>query len=132
MASLVYNKTKEAMLQGTFVIGTANVKAALLDLDHYTVDADHDFLDHVTADAAAIVDTSGNLASKTYTDGVFDAANITLLAVTGPECGAVLVYADTGTPDTSRLLCYLEPAAPLVPDGSDVELAWDAAGIFSL
>jgi hypothetical protein len=133
MADLIYDKALEAFLTGALDPLTGNVKAALVNTAHYTVDgAAHQFLTALTADALAVVSTSPNLASKTYAGGVFDAADTLLPAVTGAACQALVLYVDTGTPATSRLLCYLEPTAPLTPDGSDILLRWPALGIFAL
>jgi hypothetical protein len=73
MANAIYPKFKEALLQGDIALDTANVKAVLVDLADYTYSAAHDFLDDVAAGGR--VATSGNLASKTFTDGVFDSAD---------------------------------------------------------
>ena len=74
MASAIYPKYMEALIQGstnTSLAGT--VKAVLVDTGTYTYSAAHDFLDDLTG----TVGTAATLASKTYTNGVFDAADLT-------------------------------------------------------
>lgn len=46
---------------------------------------------------------SGNLASKTVTAGVADAADVLFTAVTGNTVEAVAIFQDTGTPATARM-----------------------------
>lgn len=53
----------------------------------------------------AVIGTPQTLASKTVSNGVADAADATFTAVaSGSTVDAVLVYEDTGTPSTSRVL----------------------------
>lgn len=129
MAAAVYPIALEQFLQGGINLSSANVKAVLIDTGAYTYSAAHDFLDDVAAGAR--IGTSGNLASKTFTGGVFDAADITITAVTGATVEAVIVYVDTGVASTSRLLCYIDGLS-LTPNGGDVTIQWNASGIFSI
>jgi hypothetical protein len=52
----------------------------------------------------AVVGTDQALASKTVVAGVADAADATFTSVTGNSVEAVLLYKDTGTPSTSRVI----------------------------
>jgi hypothetical protein len=77
--------------------------------------------------AAGIVARSGALASKTTTLGVFDAADITLTAVTGDPCEVVIVYKDTGADATSNLIAVFGTGTglPVTPNGGDITIQWD-------
>lgn len=132
MASDVYPKTLEQLWQGGVNLASGNVKAILVDVADYTYNVAHDFLDDVPA--AARVATSGNLASKTFTNGVFDAADVTFSAVSGDQSEAIIIYLDTGTETTSRLLVYIDSATglPVTPNSGDIEVQWNASGIASL
>jgi hypothetical protein len=135
MASTVYPLTKQALLSGTAIdLTAANIKAALIDTGAYTYSATHDFLDDVAVGSR--IATSGNLASKTVTNGVFDAADVTFTAVSGASVEAIIVYIDTGTASTSRLLAYIDDTAggdtTVTPNGGDITVTWNASGIFSL
>jgi len=94
----------------------------------------HDFLDDVLA--AARVATSANLASKTATAGVADAANVTFSAVTGDPSEALVIYKDSGVEATSPLIAYIDTATglPVTPNGGDITVTWDdgANKIFKL
>jgi len=133
MASGRYKKGLEALMQADITGGldAADIKAVLVDVADYTVNLDtHDFLDDIAAGGR--VATSGNLASKTTTNGVFDAADVVLSAVTGDTSEVVVVYWDTGAAATSVLLSYNELSAPVTPNGGDITIQWHGSGIFSL
>lgn len=86
----------------------------------------HEFLSDVPAGAR--VATSGNLASKTATDGVADAADVTFSAVTGDQSEALVIYKDTGVAGTSPLIAYIDAATglPVTPNGGDITVQWDS------
>jgi hypothetical protein len=73
MASAVYPKALEAFLKANIDLDAVAVNAVLLDLATYTYNAAHDFYTTCPAWWAA---QSGDFASKTYSNGVFDAADI--------------------------------------------------------
>lgn len=133
MANAVYPKWKEAVVQhlpNSALTGT--VRCAIVDTALYTYSASHEFF---TAISAAVIGTPQTLASKTYTNGVFDAANPTFPTVSGATGEALVFYVDTGTAGTSRLVSYIDTGVtglPVTPNGSDINLTFDAAGIFAL
>lgn len=57
--------------------------------------------------SATLIGTAGALASKTVTQGVFDAADQTFTAVSGAAVQAVALYKDTGTSSTSRMIAFI-------------------------
>lgn len=135
MASTVYPLTKQALLSGTAIdLTTANIKAILIDTGAYTYSATHDFLNDVAGGSR--IATSANLASKTVTNGVFDAADVTFSAVSGASVEAIIVFIDTGVESTSRLLAYIDDTGggdtTVTPNGGDITITWNASGIFSL
>lgn len=132
MASALYPAFKAALLAADLDVLADNIKVVLVDTADYTYSAAHDFLDDVPAGAR--VATSGNLASKTATGGVFDAADVTLTAVTGDPSEALIIYKDTGSAATSNLIAYIDSATglPVTPNSGDVTISWNASGIFAL
>ncbi len=130
MANAVYPKYKEAVIQassGSSLAGT--LKAVLIDTADYTYNAAHDFYDDASAGA---VGTPGTIGSKTYTNGLLDGADVTFTAVTGDPCEAIILFLDTGTPSTSRLVAYLDTSVtglPVTPNGTDITITWNASGI---
>lgn len=136
MTQVIYPKWKEAVMQGASNSSLAGtVKAILVDSADYTYSASHQFLSDVPSGAR--VATSSALANKTYTNGVFDADDTTFSAVTGDQSEAIILYIDTGTEGTSRLVAYEDSSitgAPVTPNGGDINLAFDngANKIFAL
>jgi hypothetical protein len=135
MATALYGKGREGFLAGDIDWDTNTIKAVLVDAADYTVSIDvDDNLDDIPAGAR--VATSAALGSKTVTLGVADAADISFTAVTGDVSEAIVLYKDTGTESTSRLIAYIDNATglPVTPNGGDINVAWDngANKIFKL
>lgn len=131
MASVVYPKFKEALLQGTYNLSSAVVRAVLIDTGTYTYNAAHDFY----ADLSGVVGTeSAALASKTFTNGVFDAADFSFTAVTGNTAEALVYFVDTGNAATDALICYVDSGTglPVQPNGGDINITINASGVFAL
>lgn len=133
MANALYPKWKEALLQASSDSAlTGTVRAALVDANTYTYSAAHQFLSSLTG----VVGTAQTIgATKTYTDGVFDGANVTYTAVSGNTAEAIVLYIDTGVAGTSRLVAYLDTGVtglPVTPNGGDITVSWNASGIFAL
>lgn len=88
------------------------------------------FLSHI--DSAAIISTSGNLGSKTFTLGVFSFAVITFTAATtGKTCAAVIIYDSTPSTDATRPLILVDDGAsnlPVLTNGGDVTYTPNASG----
>lgn len=133
MANAIYPKYKEALLNGSANtnMSSGTVKVALVDTGTYTYSAAHEFLSSLTGR----VGTDQTLGTKTFTNGVFDAANSVYTAVSGATVEALVVYIDTGVAGTSRLIAYIDTGVtglPVTPNGGDINVNWDAAGIFTL
>ena len=131
MASAIYPKFKKALLQGDYDLSKAVVRAVLVDTGTYTYNSAHDFYN----DLSGVVGTeSGAFASKTFTNGTFDAADITFTAVTGSTAEAIVLFVDTGNVATDALIAYLDSATglPVTPNGGDINVTWNASGIFTL
>lgn len=125
MANALYDKGREGFLDGSIDWDTDNIKAVLVDTGTYTVNlATHTFLSDITSGAR--IATSGNLTTKTVTAGVADADDITFPSVTGVSGEALVLYKDTGTASTSRLIAYIDTATglPTLPNGGDITVSW--------
>lgn len=126
MASTWYPKFKEAILTGATNSNpsSGNVKVVLLS-STYTYSAAHQYL----SDLSGVVATSGNLTTKSFTNGVFDADDVTFSAVSGSQVVAYAIYIDTGTGSTSRLMLFFDSAAsglPVTPNGGSINLVFDS------
>ncbi len=126
MANALYDTGREGFLDGSIDFDTDNIKVVAVDTAQYTVAiTTHRFLSDIPVGAR--VATSSNLTGKTVAGGVADASDITINSVSGPTVEAVVIYKDTGTATTSRLIAYIDTATglPLTPNGSNVTIGWD-------
>lgn len=134
MANAVYPKWKESLINGDANVQlSGNVKVVLVDLADYTYSAAHQYLSDVAA--AGRVATSANLATKTFTNGLFDAADTVFTAATGDPSEAIIVYIDTGVATTSRLVAFFDTGVtnlPVTPNGGDINVIFNASGIVQL
>lgn len=137
MANTFYSSALAGFLKGEINLLTDAIKVSIIDTADYTFSAAHDFYSDIPAGAK--VAASGNLASKTVSDAtptVFDAADITIDAVTGDVSEALVIWKDTGNPATSQLILYIDTdgvgAINIIPNGGNITIQWNAAGIFSV
>ena len=133
MANAIYPKYKEAVLQSASnsSLLTGTVKIALVDTGTYTYSTAHEFLSSLTG----VVGTAATLTTKTVANGSFDSDNPTFSGVTGASVEALVIYIDTGTAGTSRLVAYLDTGftnLPFTPNGSDVTITVNALGWFTI
>lgn len=138
MANSIYPKWKEAIEQFTANAslagsGTTGVYVALVDTGVYTYSAAHEFYSSV---AAAQVGTEQELTSKTFANGLFDAADSSIPAVTGNTAEALVIFIkNAGANTTWRLVAYLDTGVtglPVTPNGGAINITWNASGIFQL
>jgi hypothetical protein len=134
LANALYPLWKEQLLQFTANnnLSAGTVKVALIDTGTYTYSAAHQFY---TSASAAAVGTPQTIGSKTFTNGVFDGADVTFTAVTGSSVEALIIYIDTGSAATSPLVAYIDTSVtglPVTPNGGDISITWNASGIFAL
>lgn len=133
MANALYSKAKEAFLNGSINMVANTITIALVDTGVYTYSASHQYRNEISN--TAVISTA-TLANKTITNGVFDADDATFSSVTGANCEALIIYADTGVQTTSRLIAYIDSATglPILPNGGDITVAFSsgASRIFAL
>lgn len=134
MANALYDKGREGFLDGSIDWDTDTIKVGLIDTGTYTVNlSTHDFWDDANA---AVVGTPQTLAGKTVTAGVADANDVTFTAVSGATVEALIIYKDTGSAATSRLIAYIDTGTglPVTPNGGDIIVVWDSGAnkIFKL
>ena len=133
MANKLYPKGKEHLLAKDIDMADDTIKVVLVDAADYTYSDNHNALNDIPSAARVATAT---LASKTITNGVFDAANVTFLAVTGDRSEALVIYMDSGVESTSYLIAYIDTATglPVTPNGGDITVTWDdgASKIFAL
>ena len=129
MANQLYPKAKEGFIGGDIAMDTDNIKA-ILTRDAYN--ASHEFLSSISD----IVATSTNVTTKTITNGTFDADDIVYPSVAaGAAVNYVILYQDSGSAATSRLIAHIDTATsglPVTPDGTNITVEVNASGWFTL
>ena len=130
MASALYPKAVEqaaATLIGSTVTPAGTLSVCVVDTGTYTYSAAHEF----ESDLSGVVGSPVALSTVTNTLGVIDADNPEFLGLNGDSIEAVVIFLDTGTPATSRLIAYLD-GLTYTPNGADLTLTVDAQGLFKL
>lgn len=144
MANMMFNEAAESILDGTIVLASDTIKYMLVK-SGYVPDKDNQFIDEGGAndpvDHRVTGTTDQTLGSKvtgkdlTGDFAYFDAADVTFTAVgSGETVAGGLAYKDTGTPTTSRLICYHDlPDTPTNGGDITVQFATPAnGGLFKL
>ncbi len=111
-----------------------DIRCSLLDqTDSGTITAATENYGQV--DTAVVVAASAAFASKTtgiVSVGTFDAANITITAVTGDTADYLVLYKFDATPANSTLVATWDSATtglPVTPNGGDITVTWNSGGI---
>lgn len=146
MANAFYPLWKNELLKGSantaLTTGaTTNVKAVLVQTSgagtNYTYSASHQFLSDILS--ASRVATSAFLTNGTIgsvATSVFDADDTVWTAVaTGEAAEALVLFIDTGTAGTSRLIAYFDTGVtglPVTPNGGNINVQFNASGILQL
>jgi hypothetical protein len=131
MANAIYPKYKEAILAASANVSltTGTVKVALSTAAYNSA---HDFYDDVSANS---IGTPQTIASTTVTNGLFDGNDVTFTSVSGSQVTSLIIYIDTGSAATSRLVTFLDTnvtGLPVSPNGGNISITWSASGIFQL
>lgn len=130
MANAIYPKWKESLVSAAL---SGVVKATLIDLADYTYSDTHDFINDIPV--AARVATVAISTGKTFTNGLFDAGDVTFPSVTGDQSEALVIWIDTTVEATSRIVAFFDSGVeglPVTPNGGDINITWNVAGIFQL
>ncbi len=149
MASFLYNRAKKEMIDGTIDIDTdAGIKAMLVT-SSYVANADHDFVDEAGANDPIDHELSGTgyvagfgnsgrkaLATKAVNEddandrAEFDADDLTWTGIDAGTAAAVIIIKENTADTDSVLIAYIDTGGfPIVTNGGDLTIAWNAEGI---
>jgi hypothetical protein len=137
VANALYPLWKEAILQASASSalngsGTTGVYAALVT-SAYTYSATDQFYSSLSG----VLGTPQEITAKSYTNGLFDGADVTYTAVAGGSTGtAIVIYVkNAGANTTWRLFAYIDTGVtnlPVITNGGDITISWNASGIVQL
>jgi hypothetical protein len=133
VANVLYNSYKQLILGAGLDLTSLTIKAALVDTGVTAFNSAHDNYDDVSA---GVIGTPVTLTGKSVTNGVFDSTTNPSFTglVAAPTIEAIVIYYDSGTPATSTLIAWIDSATGLAVSAgaTQVDVTWDAAGIFAL
>jgi hypothetical protein len=138
MANALYPLWKEALIQASASSalngsGATGVYCVLVDTGTYIYSAAHQYYSSLSGIVGSEIEIG---AAKTYTNGVFDGADVTFTAVSGATVEALAIFIkNAGANTTWRLVAYIDTSVtglPVTPNGGDITVSWNASGIFAL
>lgn len=138
MANALYPLWKQEALKATAAAGmngtgSTGVYAALIDTGVATYNSAHQYFSSI---AAGQIGTEVELTYKTFVNGLFDAADSTFTSVTGNNAEAIVIFVKTaGANTTWSLVAWLDTGVtglPVLPNGGNITVNWNASGIFQL
>lgn len=140
MADKLYPKFKAQLMIGAIDLRAVTIRAMLLNgtgAGDYTYNDAHEFVSDIPAGAR--IKSTNPLSAKAVnlTTGAFDSDDPTAEAVPGggDDVERLVLYIDTGSDATRRLIHYKDSGVttvPFTPDGSDIRLIVGAGGWFTL
>jgi activator of HSP90 ATPase len=138
MANAIYPKYKQSLLAGDANSDLDNdtttdgVYVALVDTGTYTYSSAHQYY----SDLSGIVGTDQRITSPTVTSGTLDGGDVTFSSVSGNTVEALVIYRkNSGANTTWRLVAYIDTSVtglPVTPNGGDINITWNASGIFTI
>lgn len=138
MANAIYPKWKETIMKAEAnseldsAEGATGVFVALVDTGTYTYSAAHQFY----SDLSGVVGTDQEITTKTQTNGTFDGSDVTFTSVSGATVEALVIYRKNGGANTTwPLIAYIDTGVtglPVTPNGGNIDVTWNASGIFTL
>ena len=126
MANFIYGKAKQSLLNGEFNISSDSLKV-LLVTDSYVPNQNTDqFVSNISG--SYIKKRTSSLANVTNILGVIDADDVLVNNYDGSAFKALVIYKDSGTDSTSRLLAYIDTATGIPFLGinavTDITINW--------
>jgi hypothetical protein len=126
VANFIYGKAKQSLLNGEFNISSDSLKV-LLVTDSYVPNQNADqFVSNISS--SYIKQRTSSLTNVTNILGVIDADDVLVASYSGLPFKALVIYKDSGTDSTSRLLAYIDTATGIPFLGinavTDITINW--------
>jgi hypothetical protein len=132
--SALYDKGRQAFLEGSVHWLTDSIKATLVDTGTYTVNlTTQQYMNTNTVSSVSRIGTATALTGLTSYSGIADATDLTFTSVSGLSVEALIIWKDGGGSGTTvsgitdLLLAYIDTGTglPFTPSGGDVIIQWD-------
>jgi hypothetical protein len=126
VANFIYGKAKQSLLNGEFNISSDSLKV-LLVTDSYVPSQNTDqFVSNISG--SYIKQRTSSLTNVTNILGVIDADDVTVAQYSGLAFKALVIYKDSGTDSTSRLLAYIDTATGIpfagINSATNITINW--------
>jgi hypothetical protein len=126
VANFIYGKAKQSLLNGEFNISSDSLKV-LLVTDSYVPSQNTDqFVSNISG--SYIKERTSSLTNVTNILGVIDADDVTVAQYSGLAFKALVIYKDSGTDSTSRLLAYIDTATGIpfagINSATNITINW--------
>jgi hypothetical protein len=137
MANAVWPKFKQSLMTEADTNKSldqtgSNAPFAALVSASYTYNSAHQFYSSL----AGVVGTDVAITTPTVVNGLFDGDDCTFTSVSGSTVTAIVIYRkNTGANTTWRLALYEDTSVtglPVVPNGGNIVITFNASGIFQL
>lgn len=141
MPNAVYSALKTGLVNGDINLGADTLKVILVSSAYVpNIDTHEDYADITNEIATGGGYTAGGQALSgvaILTDlpndrAALDANDVTWSASTITAARGAVIYKDTGTPATSKLITYIDFGTDKSSSGGDFTIAWDSTGILRL
>jgi hypothetical protein len=137
MATFLYDTGRDNFANGNIDWVNDDIRLIFIDDSDYIVDSENDATLADIGAPARVATSAASLSNKSTDAGICDADDHTIDAVSGDEFEAiVIVKYDTGTPDNSLLIAYIDnySGLPATPNAGNITVAFpnDANKIFKL
>jgi len=134
MASGLYAVAEKGFLDADIDLLVDVIKVRAVADAGYTFSDAHTTMTDVTTYVGW---TDATLASKTTTAGVFDSADLapadSALAIDGSnDIDGLVIFKFVTNDAGSTPIAYIDLTTALTPNGGDVNITWNASGIFSI
>ena len=136
MANLIYGKAKQSLLNGQINVSSQVLKILFVDSTYTFSQNTHQFVSDISS--SAIKARSAALANVQNILGVLDADDLTIASYPGNAFKSVILYVDTGSDSTSRLIAHIDTATGIpfagINTALNITIAWsnDSNKIISL
>lgn len=138
MANGMFTAFRNGQLQNVSLVDLDLDDIVAMFVDHADdtpVIATDDFIDDILSaarvPAIASCPSLATVTIGTVAAGVFDAADTVFTTLTGDASESLIIFKDTGTEGTSKLIGFWDTATgiPLTPNGGNVTVQWNGSGI---
>lgn len=133
MANSLYGLGRESFLEAQIEALTDTIALAMFTTA-YSPNLTTDQFYSTPIASAGLVGSKTTLTSVTGLLGTMSAANLTFTSVSGSTATYLVLFKDTGTNSTSRLIGLIDTATglPVTPNGGNITVAWASGQVFTL